>query len=571
MSENKTSIFDLTEHQSPFGNWKTKTEEPSDLIDSAEQNRNEGVNSRSKLEDTKPDLVSDLGGYLLKGNYLKNGMIWKGFRHQWILTNHRTNRLGSLIVPETDYYEEGTNYAKADRVQIIHAGASGTASDVLRHVDYFTEVKSEKAVFYSGVVEQRLKGKSGDMIDFTFDVTGPLDPALDPNFVTTAKIFLNGFDVYCNNEGRARKLIYLEIDTSQVTVGMNNDATEFNFQFSGKIKLDCQSDECSKGINEDADTSNKVNYTVRVAFLLVGGDDFTATKLADLAEAPRNYQERFLQITDTKQEVFSILDQVSPAGTGKVMGASFCTFKFSDPPVSPPCTAIHRIKYENRATKHNTLLGVATKPGFKHAYAHMLEYDFAVHREEFRKDNTLVVDRSIFFKNWHKGLKDIQFSEFLLFWFDKPKMKDTDWQIKHNNASNTMSFRTGGEFEMEMGLSILQFDEDAVVGQLKSTNEFYDQNDDSVIKREDYYQDKMQILKPELAYGLIENYYSPEDRRPLIVWAALDTPSDGIYVKGTCQLPTPFNLPPNEESKYEENFGCDESFPLNSFLYKLED
>jgi hypothetical protein len=569
MGKNKTSIFDLTAYESPFGDWqKSTTLHPTTPNNQPAPYKNTQANQQSTIYDTKPKVVSDSGAYVLKGNYLKHGIIWKGFRHQWILTNHRTNRLGSLIVPETDYEEQGNHQAKANRVQIIHTGASGTASDVLRHVDYFTEVKSEKTVFYSGVVEQKVSGKSGEMTDFIFDVEVPIAPTLNADFDHTAKIFLNGFDIFCNPEGRARKLNYWEIDTSQVTLSRNNAGNKFIFQLSGKIKLECLSGECTNFAGEDDSTLNKFTYTIRLAFLLIGGEEFTATKLADLAETPENYKELIIQKTNTQEEVFSILDKTHPVGTGKVMGASFCKFKFPTTQNSAICTAIHRIKYENHATKHNTFFGVPH--GNKHAYAHMLEYDFAIHREELTTGNTLILDRSLFFKNWHAGIKNINFFELIKF-ENKNKRNNTEWQIKNNNSSSTLSFRTGGDFEMEMGLSLLTFDEQANVSSIKSTDELYNQAEDSNIIRRDYYQDKMKILKPEVALGLIENYYSPADRRPLIVWAALDTPSDGIYMQGACELSTPFNLPPDENKEYEKPITCDISFPLNTLIYSLED
>ena len=570
MKNNKNSIFDFTKYDSPFGDWETTAEgNPKLKGNQIPYNTSQNDDANQSKETVNPKLVSESGGYLLKGNYLKQGIIWKGFRHQWILTNHRTNRLGSLIVPDTDYYEKGNGNTKADKVHIIHTGASGTASDVLRHVDYFTEVKSENTIFYSGVAEQKINGESGEMVDLVFEVEGPLDHSLDPNFVNNAKVFLNGFDIFCNNEGRARKLISLDIDTSQVVVNKNNSEDKFTFQILGKIKLDCQSGECKKLNDETNATLRKFNYTVRLAFLLVGGNSFTATKLTNLNETPKNYSENIIQKTNTRFEVFSLLDNLPHGKTNSIVGAHNYKLKFSrSAKMLPTCTAIHSIKYENRAINHNTKLGVPS--GKKHAYAHMLEYDFAIYREFVNNYNILEIGRSLFFKNWHQHIKDINFDEVILF-IDKKNRNDVDWQIKNNNHSSTLSFRTGGDFEMEMGLSLLTFDEEAqIVNQLKSTEELYDKVEDCSIKREEYYLDKMQVLKPEIAEGLIERYHQPDQRRPLIVWAAFDTPSDGIYMKGSCEF-SEFNLPVTKDKKHEKTPSCDVSFPINSVPYSLKD
>jgi hypothetical protein len=97
-------------------------------------------------------------------------VFWQGFYHDWSY-NHRINRIGDWIqsVAEND---------NGIRAIFSHSGATGSGSDVLSYLSYFTYLKTDKAKFFSSSVNTAIRGREATTTTKIITVKGKWPAAL---------------------------------------------------------------------------------------------------------------------------------------------------------------------------------------------------------------------------------------------------------------------------------------------------------------------------------------------------------------------------------------------------------
>jgi hypothetical protein len=207
-------------------------------------------------------------------------VFWQGFYHDWSY-NHRINRIGDWIqsVAEND---------NGIRAIFSHSGATGSGSDVLSYLSYFTYLKTDKAKFFSSSVNTAIRGREATTTTKIITVKGKWPAALK-NY-NKGIIVLNGFDMYCSSSdngkimgtGSADKLsdFFIEVDKLRI------NGEEFEFDLTVKLGADCDSPEClnfSPGDNEWFD------YQLNVAYQVIAYNDGVHNTKKELSQ---NYSWR---------------------------------------------------------------------------------------------------------------------------------------------------------------------------------------------------------------------------------------------------------------------------------------
>ena len=189
-------------------------------------------------------------------------VLWQGFYHDWTY-NHRVNRLG-------DWIQDAKSSNGKFQSTFNHSAASGSGSDILNYLTYFTFLKTNKARFFSSTISTAIRGREATTTTKIITIKGVL-PASLQNY-NKGIIVLNGFDLYCRSTddgkimgtGNADKLSQLFIEVDKLKFKGN----EFEFDLSVKLGADCDSPEClnlTPGDNEWFDYQLTVGYQV-IAF-----------------------------------------------------------------------------------------------------------------------------------------------------------------------------------------------------------------------------------------------------------------------------------------------------------------
>lgn len=191
-------------------------------------------------------------------------VLWQGFYHDWSY-NHRLNRLG-------DWMQDIKSNDGKFQASFNHSAASGSGSDILNYLTYFTYLRTTKARFLSSTVSTVVRGREATTTTKIITVKGVLPPELR-NY-KHAVVVLNGFDLYCRSSddgqvmgtSNADKLsqLFLEVDKLKFT------GDEFEFDLAIKLGADCDSPEClnlSPGDNEWFD------YQLTTAYQLIAFND----------------------------------------------------------------------------------------------------------------------------------------------------------------------------------------------------------------------------------------------------------------------------------------------------------
>ncbi len=186
-------------------------------------------------------------------------VFWQGFYHNWNI-NHRVNRLG-------DWIQDINSSNGKIKSLFSHSAASGSASDILDYITFFTFIKTDKARFFSSIVSTEIRGREATTTSKNININGKWPASL--NNYHKGIIVLNGFDLYCRNSdqgnlkgsGNADKLaqLYIEVDKLRLI------GNEFEFDLSVKLGADCDSPEClnlTPGDNEWFDYQLTVAYQI---------------------------------------------------------------------------------------------------------------------------------------------------------------------------------------------------------------------------------------------------------------------------------------------------------------------
>ena len=303
--------------------------------------------------------------------------VWRGFRHNRQY-NHRTNRLGSFFEIKDNHH------------CLSHSGASGTGKDVLTYQDQYSLVKPDSGSYFTDKVELELKAQEGEIKSFSEKIKVKLNAKdKDVNF----GYLLNGFDL--TSITKSDKLHLLEIDIRE----LSKTKDFITFEVSGKLSLDCKSPECQ--INE-----KNFHYKLDIYYLLVRVSNFVYEKSS--GSIFKSYPWK----VKNKKEL-------NLYQNGQNDHVLYLENPLNDYPV-------YAIGYRKIAVY------IENRSKGKDATVHMLDLNLNI--KNFRPvfSNQIEVSHEIFFRNWQKNMKKVNFH--------------SSW-----------TFRQKGYFKGEVKLGVLRF------------------------------------------------------------------------------------------------------------------
>lgn len=193
-------------------------------------------------------------------------VLWQGFYHDWSY-NHRVNRLGDWI------QDVKSNNGKFQST-FTHSAASGSGSDILNYLTYFTFLRTNAVRFFSSTVSTVIRGREATTTTKNITIKGVLPPELK-NY-KNGIVVLNGFDLYCrsSDDGRvmgtsnADKLSQLFIEVDKLKF----KGDEFEFDLAIKLGADCDSPEC---LNLTPGDNEWFDYQLMVAYQVIAYNEAT--------------------------------------------------------------------------------------------------------------------------------------------------------------------------------------------------------------------------------------------------------------------------------------------------------
>lgn len=174
-------------------------------------------------------------------------VIWNGFKHNWTY-NHRCNRLGDYV-----QYNNGKPTA-------VHTSETRLGQDSTRYTSSYTLVSSNDAVFKEGEASVKIQGKEKSLISQTVTVVLDAEDWLKNKKDYTT--LLNGFDLRSEKGSDKIQLLKMSVEDGEYS----KETGKVSFRIYVSIVLDCQSAECPE-------FNNKVDYELKVYYLLIGSDE----------------------------------------------------------------------------------------------------------------------------------------------------------------------------------------------------------------------------------------------------------------------------------------------------------
>lgn len=283
--------------------------------------------------------------------------VWRGFRHNWQY-NHRTNRIGSFINLENNYFYSS------------HSGASGTGIDKLYFQDHYSLIKADQTNYYIDKIRfNNIREKEGKIASFSQKIKVKLNNS-DSNLQFGA--LLNGFDLKCNT--KSDKLRLLKIDISEIS----KTSKYITYEISGQLSLDCKSPECKVG-------EHGFDYLLDVYFLVVKSPNSNFV-----------YERSSGSFTNQYSWKIKNKHELNLYESGQKNETLFLENTLSE--FNYYAIGYRRISINIQNIGH----GVDST-------VHML--DLNVNIKNFRplSNNQVLINNELFFRNWKKNMKKINF------------------------------------------------------------------------------------------------------------------------------------------------------------------